>query len=87
MEFPATPVTNLSALTTSLGGLVICLRASQRTVELSGKNLFFENPAGGPGNHSYYLSFNDFEYSFIQFVFSSIYYSLTLCYSTRYCLV
>jgi len=37
---------------------------------------FFGNAAGAPGNHSYYLSFNDFQNLCIQFVFSSMY----LCY-------
>jgi hypothetical protein len=31
------------------------------TAEQSGENnIFFGNAAGEPGNHSYYLSFNDF---------------------------
>jgi len=34
---------------------------------------FFGNAAGVPGNHSYYLSFNDFQNLCIQFVFSSMY--------------
>jgi len=37
---------------------------------------FFGNAAGAPGNHSYYLSFNNFQNLCIQFVFSSMY----LCY-------
>jgi len=37
---------------------------------------FFGNAAGAPGNHSYYLSCNDFQNLCIQFVFSSMY----LCY-------
>jgi len=37
---------------------------------------FFGNAAGAPGNHSYYLLFNDFQNLCIQFVFSSMY----LCY-------
>jgi len=43
------------------------------TVEQSGKNIFFGNAAGEPGNHSYYVSFNDFQNLCIQFVFSSMY--------------
>jgi len=34
---------------------------------------FFRNAAGAPGNHSYYLSFNDFQNLCIQFLFSSRY--------------
>jgi len=34
---------------------------------------FFGNTAGAPGNHSYYLSFNDFQNLCIQFLFSSMY--------------
>jgi len=34
---------------------------------------FFGNAAGAPGNHSYYLSFNDFQNLCIQCVFSSMY--------------
>jgi len=34
---------------------------------------FFGNAAGAPGNHSYNLSFNDFQNLCIQFVFSSMY--------------
>ena len=37
---------------------------------------FCGNAAGAPGNHSYYLSLNDFQNLSIQFVFSSMY----LCY-------
>jgi len=42
------------------------------TVVQSGKNIF-GNAAGAPGNHSYYLSFNNFQNLCIQFVFSSMY--------------
>jgi len=46
-------VTNLGAPATFLG-------APRITVEQSGKNnIFFGNAAGAPGNHSYYLLFND----------------------------
>jgi len=50
------------------------LGAPRITLELSGKNnVIFGNTAVAPGNHSHYSSFNDFENSCIQFVFSSIY--------------
>jgi len=42
------------------------------TVEQSGKNIFFGNAAGAPGNHSYYISFNNFQNLCIQFVFTSM---------------
>jgi hypothetical protein len=55
------PMTSLGAPITSLGSLTTSLGAPQITVEQSGKNIiFFGNAAGEPGNHSYYLSFNDF---------------------------
>jgi len=38
-----------------------------------GKILFFWNSAHVTGNYSYYLSFNNFQYSRIQFGFSSMY--------------
>jgi len=44
-------------------------------IRFSGRR-FFGNAAGAPGNHSYYLSFNDFQNLCIQFVLSSMY----LCY-------
>ena len=43
-----------------LGARVTSLGAPQITVEQSGKNIFFGNGAGAPGNHSYYLSLNDY---------------------------
>jgi hypothetical protein len=47
------PATNLGVPATSLGALRI-------TVEQSGKNnSFFGNAAGAPGNHNYFLLFND----------------------------
>jgi len=68
------PATCLGSPMTSLGALATSLGAPQITVEQSGKNdVFFGNAAGAPGNHRYYLSFNNFEYSCIQCVFSSIY--------------
>jgi len=49
------------------------LGAPQITVKQSGKNdIIFANGAGATGNHSYYLSFNDFWNWCIQFVFSSM---------------
>jgi len=48
------PVTSLGAPATSLG-------APRITVEQSGKNnISFGNAAGAPGNHSYYILFNDY---------------------------
>jgi hypothetical protein len=53
--------TNMRALATNLGVLVTGPGAPRITVEQSGKNnIFFGNAAGAPGNHSYYLSFNNF---------------------------
>jgi len=43
-----------------LGVPVTTLGAPQITVEQSGRIIFFGIAAGAPGNHSYYLSFNDF---------------------------
>jgi hypothetical protein len=44
----------MEAPATSLG-------APRITAEQSGKNnIFFGHAAGAPGNHSYYISFNDF---------------------------
>jgi len=54
------PATSLGAPTTSLGAPAIILGAPRITVEQSGKDIFFGNTAGAPGNHSYYSSFNDF---------------------------
>jgi hypothetical protein len=77
LEAPATslgaPATSLGAPTTSLGALVASLGAPRITVEQSRKNISFGNAAGAPGNHSYYLSFNDCSNSCIQIVFSSKY--------------
>jgi len=51
----------LGAPTTSLGTLPPCLGAPQTTVEQFGKNnIFFGNAAGAPGNHSYYILYNNF---------------------------
>jgi len=55
------PTTILGVLKTSLGAPATSLGAPRITAELSGrKNTFFGNAAGAPGNHSYYLLFNDF---------------------------
>ena len=68
------PATWLGALTTSLGALASSLGAHQITVVQTGKhNIFFRNTAGTAGNHSYYLSFNNFLNSSVHFVFSSMY--------------
>ena len=65
---------HLEVTATNLGAPATCQGAPRITVEQSGKNnIFFGNAAGAPGNHSYYLSFNDLYNSCIQFVFSSIY--------------
>jgi hypothetical protein len=66
-------VTSLGVPTTSLGGPATSLGAPQNTVEQSGKMILFGIDAGALRNHSYYLSFNDFENSCIQFVLSSMY--------------
>ena len=66
--------TRLGAPTTSLEAPVTSLGAARITVEQSGRNnIFLGNTAGAPGNHSYYLSFNNFQNLCIQFVFSSMY--------------
>jgi len=53
-------VTSLGVPTRSLGALATCLGASRITVEQSGQNkIFFGNAAGAPGNHTYYLLFNN----------------------------
>jgi hypothetical protein len=68
------PATSLGAPATSLGAPATSLGAPRITVEQSGKNnIFFGNAAGAPGNHSYYVSFNNFYNACIQFVFSSMY--------------
>jgi len=55
------PMTGLGAQMTSLGAPMTSLGAPRITVKQSGKNdIFFGNVAGEPGNHSYYLSFNNF---------------------------
>jgi len=48
------PMASLDTPATSLG-------APRITAEQCGRNnIVFGNAAGAPGNHSYYLSFNDF---------------------------
>jgi hypothetical protein len=55
------PTTSLGMPTTSLGALMTSLGAPRITVKQSEKNeIFFGNIAVAPGNHSYYVSFNDF---------------------------
>jgi len=60
---PGSTWQHLGAPATNLGAPATCLGAPRITVEQSGKNIFFGNAAGAPGNHSYC----------IQFVFSSMY--------------
>jgi len=68
------PSANLGVLTTGLTAPTTRLGARRITVEQSWKNIiFFGNAAGEPGNHSYNLSFNEFQNSGIQFVFLSMY--------------
>ena len=68
------PTTSLEVPETSLGVPWTSLGATRITVEQSGKNyIFFGSTTGVPGNHSYYLSFNGFSNSCIQFVFSYMY--------------
>jgi hypothetical protein len=50
------------------------LGAPLATVEQLGENIFFGNAADAPANHSYYLLFNDLSNSWIEFVFSSMYF-------------
>jgi hypothetical protein len=52
------PTTHLGAPATSLRAPATTLGAPSITVKRSGKYVF-QNAAGIPGNHSYYLSFND----------------------------
>jgi len=54
------PPASLGAPATLLGAPPASLGAPRITVEQSGKNnIIFGNVAGAPGNHAYYLSFND----------------------------
>jgi len=75
--------TSLGAWTPSLGARMTNLgapgsasnkpRSPSNPSEAVWENeIFFGNGAGAPRNHSYYLSFNDFYNSCIQFVFSSL---------------
>ena len=64
LEVPAqsqeAPATSLGAPVTCLGAQATSLGAPRITVEQSGNNtIFYGNASGVPGNHSYYLSFND----------------------------
>ena len=55
------PATSLGAPTTGLGAQAPSLGAPRITVNQSGKNnIFLGNAACAPGNHSYYLLFNNF---------------------------
>jgi len=51
-EHLGAPATNLGAPATNLGAPVTTLGAPRITVEQSGKNIFFGNASGAPGNHS-----------------------------------
>ena len=56
-----------------LGAPVTTVGAPRITGKQSGKTtIFFCNAAGAPGNHSFYLWFNNFQNSCIQFGFSSV---------------
>jgi len=59
LETPWSAGENFGCTWEHLGVPATSLGAPRITVEQSGKNIFFGNAAGGPGNHSYYLSFND----------------------------
>jgi hypothetical protein len=52
--------TNLGAPTTKFTVPATTLGALPITIEQSVNSIFFRNAAGAPGNHSYYLSCNDF---------------------------
>jgi len=69
-----------------LGVPGIILGALRITVEQSGKNnIFFGNAAGAPGNHSYYLSFNNFKTHVLSlYSHLCIYVSIYLPIYTRY---
>jgi len=61
LEYLGAPATSLGVPARSQGAAATCLGASRITVEQSGKDsIFIRNAAGGPGNYSYNLSFNDF---------------------------
>jgi hypothetical protein len=66
------PKTSLEVLATSLG-------APRIPLEQSRNNIFFGDAAAAPGNHRYYLSFNDFYNSCFQIVFSSMYLCINVC--------
>jgi len=61
---------------TILGVQARSLWAPQIAVEHCGQNNIFSGDAAGvPGDYRYYLSFNDYQNSCIQFVLSSMYLS------------
>jgi len=72
-EHLGAPTISHSAPATSLGAPVLTLGAAQIAVEQSGRIIHFGNAAGAPGNHSYNLSFNGFQNSWVQFVVWSRY--------------
>jgi len=70
---PGTPATRLRVPTTNLGALQITVEQCENN------NIFIGNAAGAPGTHSYYLLFNDFWHTYVQFVFSSMYLCVYIC--------
>jgi hypothetical protein len=67
------PTISLGAMITSLGVLVRNLGAPRITVEQFATYILFQNVVGVPGNHCCYISFNHFQNTCIQCVFSSMY--------------
>jgi hypothetical protein len=70
---------HFEVLATNMGAPATHLGAPRITIEQPGKNnLLFGNAASAPGNHSYNISFNNFQNSCILFVLASMYlYSAT----------
>jgi len=67
------PMTNLGAPMTRMGAPATSLGATRITVEQSGKtDIFFGKAGGTPGNHSYYLLFNDFSQSDVFSLYSHL---------------
>jgi hypothetical protein len=69
-------VVKSQSLLAGCSGLQVLLGAPESTLNhcrAVRENIFFGNATGAPGNHSYYISFNDFQNSWIPFVFSSMY--------------
>jgi len=83
------PKTSVGVLITSLGGLktsqespATILGASGITLEQSWKYTIIGNPASASGYHSYYILFDFFDNSCVQFVFYSMY---VYSYSSIHC--